>query len=194
MTDRPAPRQPRANPAPRRALPRVTPLGAGGSLPDSLPNDLPVPDEHEAQVEQPTGRDLLIPNGSDVRRKGRGTATVPTLAELMPPPEQPRKKSHRDLTVGQTGEPAAEPRREHHKAGRDSKAEKDHKHGSDHKSGADHKSGKDSKDGKEPKAKEAALEVTLSKGLRKRLKAKCAEMGLTPEDAVAQLVEVWVDG
>lgn len=194
MTDRPAPRQPRANPAPRRALPRVTPLGASGSLPDSLPEDLPIPDDHEAEVEQPTGRDLLIPSGSDVRRKNRGTATVPTLAELMPPPEQPRKKSHRDLTVEQTVEPAPEPRRERHKPGRDSKAEKDHKHGSDHKGGADHKDSKDSKDGKDPKAKEAALEVTLSKGLRKRLKAKCAEMGLTPEDAVAQLVEVWVDG
>ena len=193
MTDRPAPRQPRANPAPRRALPRVTPLGAGGSLPGALPDDLPEAHDHAVEaavdVDQPTGRDLLIPNGSDGRRKGRGTATVPTLAELMPPPEQPRKKPQRDLSAERAGQAAPEQRREHHKPGRDSKGDKDR-----HDHSSSHKDGKSGKDGKDPKAKDAALEVTLSKGLRKRLKAKSAEMGLTPEDAVAQLVEVWVDG
>lgn len=173
MTDRPAPRLSRANPAPRRALPRVTPLGAGGALPDSLPDGLPAPEAQAIEADLPTGRDLLIPNGSDGRRKGRGSATVPTLAELMPPPEQPRKKAHRDHSAERTGEAAPEQRREHHKPGRDSKGDKQ---------------------GKDPKGKEVALEVTLSKGLRKRLKAKSAEMGLTPEEAVAQLVEVWIDG
>ncbi len=176
MTDRPAPRLSRANPAPRRALPRVTPLGAGGSLPGSLPDDLPVPEAQAIEADRPTGRDLLIPNGSDGRRKGRGSATVPTLAELMPPPEQPRKKAHRDHSAERTVAAAPEQRREHHKPGRDSKGDRQ------------------DKQGKDPKGKEVALEVTLSKGLRKRLKAKSAEMGLTPEETVAQLVEVWIDG
>jgi hypothetical protein len=38
------------------------------------------------------------------------------------------------------------------------------------------------------------LVVPLSKGLRKRLRAKAEEMGATPEEAVAQLVGIWVDG
>jgi hypothetical protein len=179
MTDRPAPRLSRANTAPRRALPRVTPLGAGGSLPGSLHDGLPVPEAQAIEADQPTGRDLLIPNGSDGRRKSRGSAAVPTLAELMPPPEQPRKKAHRDDSAERTVAAAPEQRREHHKPGRESKGDKQDKQG---------------KEGKDPKGKEFALEVTLSKGLRKRLKAKSAEMGLTPEETVAQLVEVWIDG
>jgi hypothetical protein len=171
MTDRPASngaaqhRVARANPAPRRALPRVTPLGASGSPPGEPESSPSVSADEEA-----TGRDLLIPNGggSGTRRKGRASVTVPTLAELMPPSRP-------------------------HAAGKPAKAkahsEKDHpekEHGG--------KEGKEPSHAKDGKPKEIELQVTLSKGLRKRLRAKSADLGLSPEDAVAQLVEVWVDG
>ena len=38
------------------------------------------------------------------------------------------------------------------------------------------------------------LVVTLPKPLRKRLKAKAAEHGMTSEQAVSELISVWVDG
>jgi hypothetical protein len=162
MTDRPAStgaaqhRVARANPAPRLALPRVTPLGASGSLPGEPESPAVSPDE------EATGRDLLIPNGAatsgtGTRRKGRASASVPTLAELMPP--------SRPHSAGKPAKAKAHPEKEH-----------------------------GGKEGKEGKPREIELQVTLSKGLRKRLRAKSAELGLSPEDAVAQLVEVWVDG
>ena len=119
-----------------------------------------------------TGRDLLIPSGSQqARRKGRGSATVPTLAELMPPPEQRGSKKQHTPGPARVGLVRAD-RGEVSGKG---------KHGK-------------SKAGAAEPVKEVALEVTLSKGLRKRLKGKAAELGLSPEAAVAQLVEVWVDG
>ncbi|MFI5099703.1 MAG: hypothetical protein ACHQE5_04185, partial [Actinomycetes bacterium] len=42
--------------------------------------------------------------------------------------------------------------------------------------------------------KSAELSVRLSKPVRKALKARAAELGLSPEDTVAQLVEVWLEG
>ncbi len=42
--------------------------------------------------------------------------------------------------------------------------------------------------------KPAALTVHLPKPVRKQLKARAAELGLSPEDTVAQLVEVWLEG
>jgi len=51
-----------------------------------------------------------------------------------------------------------------------------------------------SKAGPSGPAHDVAVQITVSKGLRKRLAAKAAELGLSPESAVAQLVEVWVDG
>ena len=53
------------------------------------------------------------------------------------------------------------------------------------------KGGKDSKDKDEP---EAELVVKLPKPLRKKLKAKAQEHGLTAEDATYVLIRVWVDG
>jgi len=47
------------------------------------------------------------------------------------------------------------------------------------------KSGKD--------AKSVELSVRLPKAARKRLKVRAAELGLTPEEAVARLVEVWLE-
>jgi hypothetical protein len=41
--------------------------------------------------------------------------------------------------------------------------------------------------------KSAELSVRLSKSVRKQLKARAAELGLSPEDTVAQLVEVWLE-
>lgn len=190
MTDRPAPRVPRANPAPRRALPRVTPLGAGGTAPTE-----PVGDGGSAtagqEPEPATGRDLLIPNGaSQPRRKGRGSGTVPTLAELMPPsrPHHHGGKSGRAGRVGGGGSVG----KDHEAKDKHGKAGKQPRDPQESKESKGLKESKDLKDGKE--VKEGALQVTLSKGLRKRLRSKASELGLSPEDAIAQLVEVWVDG
>ena len=49
--------------------------------------------------------------------------------------------------------------------------------------------GKDSKD--EP---ETELVIKLPKAMRKKLKAKAQEHGLTAEDATYVLIRVWVDG
>ena len=45
--------------------------------------------------------------------------------------------------------------------------------------------------GKDVKTVEIA--VRLPKSVRKRLKARATELGLTPEQAVARLVEVWLE-
>jgi hypothetical protein len=45
--------------------------------------------------------------------------------------------------------------------------------------------------GKDVKTVEIA--VRLPKPVRKRLKARATELGLTPEQAVARLVEVWLE-
>jgi hypothetical protein len=176
MTDAPPPRTLRSrgagNPAPRQALPRVKPLGEGGAAVEpasasTAPAGPPAP---------ATGRDLLIPNGSEqARRKGRAATTVPTVAELMPPAEQRhRKKPHGHAAEG--APPQVDlPRHDGHK-------------------GKGAGSGKGGKAAPVEPTKEVELAVVLSKGLRKRLKVKAAELGLSPEVAVARLVEVWVDG
>ena len=38
------------------------------------------------------------------------------------------------------------------------------------------------------------VSIALPKPLRKRLKAKAAEHGMTPEQAISELISVWVDG
>jgi hypothetical protein len=134
----------------------------------------------------------LIPNGSEqARRKSRGSATVPSLAELMPPPGQPGapRTSHEGRH-----DPALP--KVKHGGGKG----KHHEHGKGALAGPAAlaalgpagPAGPASKDAEPPKVVE--LQVILGKGLRKRLKAKAAELGLSPEEAVAQLVEVWVDG
>src|SRR5450631_2286848 len=148
MTDASAPRirrgSPRANPPPRRALPRVTPLGAGGDLPDTDQHQLAAGPAPVEAARPATGRDLLIPNGSEqARRKGRGSASVPTLAELMPPPEQRGGKKHH------TPSPA--------------RADLDRTDRADPSGKGKH--GKNKAVAAEP-VKEVALQVTLSKGLQ----------------------------
>ena len=174
MTDAPQPRirsgSPRTNPAPRSALPRVTPLGSAGDPSAAGAADFPVGSTPVDAGQPATGRDLLIPNGPEqTRRKPRSPATVPTLAELMPAPEQrATKKPHATAATRVSKEhPERVPAKRKHGKG---------------------------KAGPDLAAKEAALQVTLSKGLRKRLKTKASELGLSSEAAVAQLVEVWVDG
>ncbi len=200
------------NPAPRPALPRRTlrPLeeradevgtdvdawvaaararaleeSAGGA--HAAPTEpVTAPSTSPAGAPAPlVGRDaLLTPSSAAPPATGRasaaeparrpGRASVPSLSELMPrstpspvrPPEPPA---------------ASPPGRPHHKQGKGKKPKpgKDHGHG-------------------HPAVNEAAdqveLVVRVSKGLRKRLKAKAAMSGMTPEEATAQLVSVWVDG
>lgn len=175
MTD-PSPSRPaRANPAPRRALPRVKPLAA-------------VPEDDERVLwaaahaegtgdvslggEAATGRDLLIPNGptepeAKAQRKGRGS--VPALSELMPPSSPRRKKG---------GHAQAR-----HEAPADSMSPP---------SGGE--SVTPGAPAEERTVKKGELLITLPKPLRKRLKAKAAGHGMTSEQAVAELISVWVDG
>ncbi|MET0740164.1 MAG: hypothetical protein ABWZ26_01260 [Candidatus Nanopelagicales bacterium] len=42
--------------------------------------------------------------------------------------------------------------------------------------------------------KEVALVVRLPKPVRKRLRAKASELGMSAEEAAAQVVRMWVDG
>ena len=178
MTDQSPPRPTRANPAPRRALPRVTPLAA---VPEDDERVLWAAAHAEGTVPvdpaQPaTGRDLLIPNGQadtgrsksadKPGRKGRGT--MPAVSELMPP-SSPRRKKH--------GRPAREeyPTTPAIDAAPTPLPEPTTGQGAH-----------------EPK--KGDLVIALPKPLRKRLKAKAAEHGMTPEQAVSELISVWVDG
>jgi hypothetical protein len=126
------------------------------------------------------GRDLLIPSrrGGPAepsehghrRKKRDGTAPggkqQPTVPSLadLMPPEAPSGRRPRSGAASGAG-------------GRSSR------HGKD---------ARDAKDAKDAKLVEVV--VTLPKPLRKRLKERGAELGLTPEETIAQLVEVWVDG
>jgi hypothetical protein len=47
--------------------------------------------------------------------------------------------------------------------------------------------------GDDKSGKTVDLSVRLSKPLRKQLKARATELGLSPEEAVARLVEVWLE-
>jgi hypothetical protein len=187
MTDQSPTRPVRANPAPRRALPRVKPLAA---VPEDDERVLWASAHAEgapavAPAAQPaTGRDLLIPNGPSagapapdekVGRKGRGS--VPALSELMPPSSPRRKKGSHAQARHQTLAVPVEPAPAVHASG-------------EHASG-EHGSGEH---GSEKAVKKADLVITLPKPLRKRLKAKAAGHGMTPEQAVAELISVWVDG
>ncbi len=173
MTDQNPTRPPRANPAPRRALPRVKPLAA---VPEDDERILWASAHSEgapAAAPPATGRDLLIPNGpvhspaatapaagEKTGRKGRGS--VPALSELMPPSSPRRKK------------------------GGHSQAR--------HSSARDEAPAAPSEPLPDKPAKKADLVIPLPKPLRKRLKAKAAGHGMTAEQAVAELISVWVDG
>ena len=93
---------------------------------------------------------------------------MPSLADLMPPTAP---------------------------AGRRSGGHHEHHRGAEGSAGADAKGGTakkaEGKNGKDGKTVEIA--VRLPKPVRKRLKARADELGLTPEQAVARLVEVWLE-
>ncbi len=161
----------RGNPAPRRALSRVSPLPADDAEPAEVADRSHPPQAERGAGPRPAaapggtqGRDLLIPSrgkkGDGSASAGKGQPTVPSLAELMPPaaPSGRRQGGAGSARVGSSAEPAR-PAKE------------------------------DKKD-----VKLVELVVTLPKPLRKRLRERAAEMGLTPEETVAQLVEVWIDG
>ena len=184
MTDQTPPRPVRANPAPRRALPRVTPLAA---VPEDDERVLwasahaeGAPAAPTEPTEPATGRDLLIPNGpaqpagkssaksgEKAARKGRGA--VPAVSELMPP-SAPRRKKHGPPPPS-TPQPAPP---------------------AETATGSPHADDPAPLHDQQPKKGE--LLITLPKPLRKRLKAKAAGHGMTPEQAVTELISVWVDG
>ena len=161
----------RGNPAPRRALSRFSPRAADEGAVPSTPAAAPVPVERGEHGEPSPaaapggtgGRDLLIPGPGSAGRAKNGRP-VPSLADLMPPAEPAGRRS-----AGQRG------------------------HGG-RAGGPDAQRGKavsGKAAGKDVKTVEIA--VRLPKSVRKRLKARATELGLTPEQAVARLVEVWLE-
>jgi hypothetical protein len=168
----------RGNPAPRRALSRFSPLDAeegGSSSLAAAPAPVPVPadrGEHaEPSLAAPAGgtrgRDLLIPGPASITARGRNGRPVPSLADLMPPAAPAGRRSSGHGHHGQHGTPTA-------KGGAASSTTEPTKKGS--------------KD-----AKSVELVVRLAKPVRKRLKARAAELGLTPQQAAARLIEVWLE-
>jgi len=178
MTDQSPPRPTRANPAPRRALPRVTPLAA---VPEddervlwaAAHSEGSVPTDHGQPA---TGRDLLIPNGpaetgraKPADKPGRKRRnSMPAVSELMPPSTPRRKKHGRPAREEYQAEPAAPLASPPSPAATPEQVAQVPRKGE--------------------------LVVTLPKPLRKRLKAKAAEHGMTSEQAVSELISVWVDG
>ena len=178
----------RGNPPPRRALSRVRPLEAGdgpGSAVD--PTAAAAPGGTE-------GRDLLIPGHlqsppGDPRSPGnqpgksqaraKNGRPVPSLADLMPP-------------AAPSGRRHGEGHGAHHKPSHGKTAH----HKADDRKADDRKAddGKVSDKNADRGGKSAELSVRLSKPVRKALKARAAELGLSPEETVAQLVEVWLEG
>ncbi len=182
----------RRNPAPRPALPRRTRTEPPGRV--APPPAAPV-----------TGRDVIIPSvaasaapaaeppaAHPAKRTGQGrAAAVPSLADLMPParprtkdeppaeptpvePMQPQARAVAPVPRPVTP-PTPVPRPQKHGKGTRRKAERE-------------------KGREKDREKTVDLVVPLSKGLRKRLRGKAAEHGMEPEQAVAQLVRIWVDG
>lgn len=180
----PAPR-PARNPAPRPALPRRA-LGPHGDQPaneDGGPTDVDawVAEARrraaEPEVAEPAplaGRDALLPPVAEEQvrkpaaeeppRTRTGRATIPSLSELMP----------RSVPSAVRPTPPAAP-----STVKKAKKHKQEKPAKGHDAVAD---------------PQVELVVPISKSLRKRLRTKAATSGLTPEEATALLVSVWVDG
>jgi len=173
----------RGNPAPRRALARFSPRAADEGE-AAAPGQAAAADElaEESPAAAPggtAGRDLLIPgrrgSRSDAGSTGQAPAAngkngrgVPSLADLMPPA-------------------APSGRRPAHGHGRG--------HGEHRaKKAADTPVAPPSKgEEKAAKGKTVELTVRVPKSVRKQLKARSHELGLTPEEAVARLLEVWLE-
>jgi hypothetical protein len=170
----------RGNPAPRRALARVRPLDPGDVAATSAPAGADV-DTGEATSAAAgpggtQGRDLLIPSrGGGHRVAKAGRATVGKGGVAAAGKSGPAVPSLADLmpAPSPSGRRTAPPQLELPARPR-------------HKAAASAAPG--------GKTKTVELLVTLPKPLRKRLKTRAAQVGLSPEEAVAQLVEVWVDG
>jgi hypothetical protein len=172
----------RGNPGPRQALARVRPLAADADVTDTPPGGAaagPAPSAPE-----PAGRDVLIPEGGrdadpepkhgHRKRSGAAAAAVPSVADLMPKAEVAAAVSVRHVRDVRPVAPAPAP-------------------GSTAAKPATRKAKSTGKPGK-GEAKQVELVVPLSKALRKRLRERAAELGVPAEEAVARLVEVWVDG
>ncbi len=189
----PAPR-PARNPAPRPALPRRT-LGAHGDQPADEgggPTDVDawVAEARrraaEPQAAEPAplaGRDALLPPVAEAparqpaaeepSRARTGRATIPSLSELMPrsvPSAVRPPAPSAPAPAVPSGPPATVKKPKKHKQDKAAK-------------------GQDAV--ADPPVE---LVVPITKSLRKRLRTKAATSGMTPEEATALLVSVWVDG
>jgi hypothetical protein len=133
------------------------------------------PGPSTAAGEPTAGRDVLIPEAARPPRARAKSAArppapaIPALTELMPPARPSRRRRHGHDAAP---EPApSEPARA--KGGKDKAAKG---------KGGDRESGK-----------QVELVVPMSKALRKRLRTRASELGVSSEEAVARLVEVWLD-
>ncbi len=164
----------RGNPPPRRALSRVRPLEAEdgpGSALDATGAAAPSDPSPAAAPGGTEGRDLLIPGH-------------PRSPEKSPGKAEARAKNGRPVPSLADLMPPAAPSGRRHGAG----------HGGHHKTAQQKTDGKPSDKNPDKGGKSTELSVRLSKPVRKALKARAAELGLSPEDTVAQLVEVWLEG
>ena len=165
----------RGNPAPRRALARYSPRAADeGAGPTASTPPAPEPAAPAGADPGGTGgRDLLIPGRRSSRpAAGAGPSTATNGKVGRPVP------SLADLM------PPANPR------GR----RPGHGHAPAAAAGAT-KPGKADK-GRADKGKEKTVDLTvrLPKSVRKQLKARAQQLGLSPEQTVVQLLEVWLEG
>lgn len=192
----------RRNPAPRPALPRRTrteppgtaPLDAVPPPPSATGRDVIIPSVPKREAAAP-GATPGTPPDKEPPRKGKGKAKgngrpapMPSLADLMPPtrpktqaepPSAPpaAPPASAPTPVPPVPAPRPAPPRPVAPPTPVPRPPKKAKGGHD-----------------KDREKTVELAVPLTKGLRKRLKGKAAEHGMKPEQAVAELVRIWVDG
>jgi len=162
----------RGNPAPRRALARFSPKAADeGTTAADAPAGETVDSSPASTPGGTAGRDLLIPG----RRSGRPSASTATSTPPGNGKNAPTVPSLAELM------PPAVP------SGRRGVHAQRPKQPPAPTSAA---GGKVAKTGKE---KTVEVTVHLPKSVRKQLKARAHELGLTPDEAVARLVQVWLE-
>ncbi len=164
----------RGNPAPRRALARFSPKAADEGTTDAgTPADETAETSPAAAPGGTAGRDLLIPG----RRGSRPSASTATSTPPGNGKNGPTVPSLADLMPpavpsGRRGGHAQRPKQP---------------------PAATTPGGGKEKSAKTIKEKNVEVTVHLPKSVRKQLKARAHELGLTPDEAVARLVQVWLE-
>ncbi|HEY5186524.1 MAG TPA: hypothetical protein VIM19_16850 [Actinomycetes bacterium] len=178
----PAPR-PARNPAPRPALPRRT-LGPHGAQPA---DEAGGPTDVDAWVAEARSR-TADPQAAEPAPLAGRDALLPPVAEAearKPAAEEPPRARTGRATIPSLSElmPRSVPSAV--RPTPPSTVKKPKKHKREEKPTRGHDTAADP---------QVELVVPVTKSLRKRLKSKAAMSGMSPEEATALLVSVWVDG